>query len=98
MKKWCKLSNLILFELLTMLSGYTMLYRSFVIVVVGLSSLACVPQASAEIYTRQVNGKELVVHTNTAPVIVHRILPPFHGKHVTERQLKAGRLPPAARR
>jgi len=81
-----------------MLSGFTMFYRSLAIVVVGLSSFASVPQASAEIYSRQVNGKELIVHTNAAPVVVHRVLPPFHGKHVTERQLKAGRLPPAARR
>jgi hypothetical protein len=29
------------------------------------------------------NGKEVVVHTNPAPVIIHRALPPYGvGKHV----------------
>ena len=37
----------------------------------------------------QKNGKEVVVHTNPAPVVVHRVLPPYGiGKHVY-----AGRLP-----
>lgn len=46
----------------------------------------------------QVNGRELVVHSSSVPVIVHRVFPPYWGKHVSQRQLKAGRLPPGAKR
>ena len=54
--------------------------------------------ASAEQYVKQVNGKQLVVHTNVVPVILHRVAPPYKGKHVSARQLQAGRVPPGARR
>jgi len=74
-----------------------MVSRFIAIVVVCLSSLATVPQAFAEKHVQTVNGREFVVHSSAAPVIVHRVLPPFLGKHVTERQLKMGRLPPVAR-
>jgi len=33
-------------------------------------------------------GKEVVVHTNLAPVLVHRVLPPYGlGKHVYEKNI-----------
>jgi hypothetical protein len=39
--------------------------------------------AEAKKYTAVRNGKVVVVHTNPAPVIVHRIFPPYGlGKHV----------------
>lgn len=53
--------------------------------------------ASAEKFVKQVNGKEFVVHTRITPVVVHRIFPPYLGKHVSQRQLHKGRLPPGAR-
>ena len=55
-------------------------------------------QANGEQYVRHVNGREVIVHTNPAPVIVHRLLPPYLGKHVTEREAQKGRLPRAQRR
>lgn len=75
-----------------------MINRSIAIAVLIASSLVALPPVSAETYTQQWNGREVVVHTNVAPVIVHRMLPPFHGKHVTERQMNAGRMPLGARR
>jgi hypothetical protein len=75
-----------------------MFARCVAIAVLCVSLLVGTPEARAEKYVKHVNGREFVVHTNPAPVIVHRILPPFYGKHVTERQMKVGRLPPAARR
>lgn len=54
--------------------------------------------AHAEQYVRKVNGKEVVVHTNPVPVVLHRVVPPYLGKHVTARQLKTGRLPGGLRK
>ncbi len=54
--------------------------------------------ASAEQYVKQVNGKSVVVHTSAAPVVLHRLVPPYLGKHVTVRQLQNGRLPPGMRK
>jgi hypothetical protein len=70
---------------------------------IGLMALVvclAISQSSAWAKTSQVqvNGRELVVHNSPVPVLVHRALPPYWGKHVTERQLKAGRLPPGAKR
>ncbi len=75
-----------------------MVTRFVAVVVVCLSSFITLPQAYAEKHVQTLNGREFVVHSNAAPVIVHRVLPPFLGKHVTERQLKVGRLPPVARK
>jgi hypothetical protein len=75
-----------------------MFARVIAVVMVGFLGFATLPNAYAEKYVQHVNGREFVVHTNPAPVVVHRVLPPFLGKHVTERQLKVGRLPPVARR
>ena len=46
--------------------------------------LLAVPSvAEAKKQTAVKNGKEVVVHTNPAPVAVHRALPPYGvGKHV----------------
>jgi hypothetical protein len=75
-----------------------MFARCIVVAIVCFSSFVSLPNAYADKYVQHVNGRDFVVHTNAAPVIVHRVLPPFLGKHVTERQLKVGRLPPVARR
>jgi hypothetical protein len=69
---------------------------SVMIVLVCLNSSQ--PAAWAKPTQVQVNGREFVVHNSSVPVLVHRALPPYWGKHVTQRQLKAGRLPPGAKR
>ncbi len=39
--------------------------------------------AEAKRYVAIKHGKEVIVHTNAAPVVVHRVLPPYGlGKHV----------------
>lgn len=53
--------------------------------------------ASAKQYVRNVQGREVVVHTNPLPVVLHRMVPPQHGRHVTERELTRGRVPQAGR-
>ena len=55
------------------------LLLSFVLAVPGV--------AEGKKYTAVQNGKEVVVHTNPAPVVVHRVLPPYGiGKHVYEKR------------
>ena len=53
--------------------------------------------AEAKQYTRQVHGREVVVHSNPIPVILHRMVPPQHGRHMTERELTQGKLPQSGR-
>lgn len=49
--------------------------------------------AEAKQYTRKIQGREVVVHTNPLPVVLHRMVPPQHGRHVTERELQHGKAP-----
>lgn len=53
--------------------------------------------ASAKQYTRHINGREVVVHTNPIPVLLHRAVPPQHGRHITQRELKSGKIPNSGR-
>lgn len=53
------------------------------ILVAACMALAMPDQAQAKRYVAVKDGKEVVVHTNVTPVIVHRVLPPYGlGKHV----------------
>ena len=72
--------------------------RTFKAALTVLAILACCTPAAAEQFTKSVNGRTVVVHTNAAPVVLHRLVPPYLGKHVTARQLQAGRLPPGLRK
>jgi len=59
--------------------------KTFIFAAVALASLALTNVCSAERYNAVVNGKDVVVHTRVAPVVVHRVLPPYGlGKHVYE--------------
>lgn len=58
------------------------------VVVLGWSGTA-----SAKQYVRNVHGREVVVHTNPIPVVLHRMVPPQHGRHITQRELQSGRIP-----
>ncbi|MFM8570985.1 MAG: hypothetical protein ACKOAU_05255 [Pirellula sp.] len=53
--------------------------------------------AQAKQYTRKVHGKEVVVHSNPIPVVLHRMVPPQHGRHMTERELQQGKAPQSGR-
>ncbi len=47
--------------------------------------------ALADQFTGHQNGREVVVHTNPIPVILHRLVPPNYGRHVTIREYQATR-------
>lgn len=66
--------------------------------VVAVGVLASVPNsAEATQYKKIVNGKEVVVHTNPIPVVLHRLVPPQHGRHVTAREVNQGAAPSSGR-
>jgi|GEM_PF-957211 len=49
--------------------------------------------AKAEKYKKVINGREVVVHTNPIPVILHRMVPPQYGRHVTKKELSKSAVP-----
>lgn len=53
--------------------------------------------AEAKQYKKVVNGRELVVHTNPIPVLLHRMVPPQYGRHVTEKEVVSNSIPPTGR-
>lgn len=50
-------------------------------------------QANATQHKKIVNGKEVVVHSSPIPVILHRLVPPQHGRHVTQKEVAKGQVP-----
>jgi hypothetical protein len=68
-------------------------------ILVAVVALVVASSASvdAKQYVRKVHGREVVVHTNPVPVVLHRLVPPQHGRHVTEREIRAGKIPAAGR-
>ncbi len=58
-----------------------------------ITTVLCASSAEARRYTQVVNGREVVVHTNPLPVVLHRMVPPQHGRHVTEREVRTGNVP-----
>lgn len=68
------------------------------IAVVAVGLIAYMPQnAEATQYKKIVNGKEVIVHTNPIPVVLHRLVPPQHGRHVTVREINQGAVPSSGR-
>jgi hypothetical protein len=63
------------------------------LVVVGFASQI----VEAKQYTKQVHGRSVVVHTNPIPVLLHRAVPPQHGRHITEREYRSGHVPQPGR-
>ncbi len=49
--------------------------------------------ASADQFIGHQHGREVVVHTSPIPVILHRLVPPNYGRHVTIREYQATRRP-----
>ena len=56
--------------------------------IVGFAS-----QADATQHKQIVNGKEVIVHSNPIPVILHRLVPPQHGRHVTQKEVATRQIP-----
>ena len=49
--------------------------------------------ANAEKHKQIIQGKEVVVHTSPIPVILHRMVPPQYGRHVTQKEVSKGMIP-----
>jgi hypothetical protein len=65
--------------------------RDFIVtrVVIPLILLFILPLAAqARQYSTHEGGKDHVVHSRKAPVVVHRALPPFKGQHVYEGRVE----------
>jgi hypothetical protein len=71
--------------------------RLFLFLATAFSFSVFSESASAKQYVRHVHGREVVVHTNPVPVVLHRMVPPQYGRHVTERAIQNGKLPTANR-
>lgn len=71
--------------------------RGLRLVAVAVALLWTSGGAEGKQYTRRVQGREVVVHTNPIPVVLHRMVPPQHGRHVTERELNSGKVPQTGR-
>ncbi|XZE46197.1 hypothetical protein SH467x_001470 [Pirellulaceae bacterium SH467] len=71
--------------------------RNFQIITAALALLTGLginlSTAEARQYKKVVNGREVVVHTNPLPVVLHRMVPPQHGRHVTQREIAGGSVP-----
>ncbi|MFN7877450.1 MAG: hypothetical protein ACK5PB_19170 [Pirellula sp.] len=65
---------------------------------VAVAITGSLPSSSeATQYKKIVNGKEVIVHTNPIPVVLHRLVPPQHGRHVTAREVNESPAPSAGR-
>ncbi len=47
--------------------------------------------ASADQFVGRHNGREVIVHSNPIPVLLHRLVPPNHGRHLTFKEYQASR-------
>jgi len=66
----------------------------FVTIPLFVLFLACfASDANAKQHKQNINGKEVVVHTNPIPVVLHRMVPPQHGRHVTQKEVSKGTVP-----
>lgn len=60
------------------------------IVLAILLMVATTGTIQAQQTIRVVNGKEVIVHTNPIPVVLHRLVPPNYGRHITQAELERG--------
>ncbi len=77
--------------------AYVFMKISKIVAITGVLSVGVLlfPKANATQTKKVINGREVVVHTNPVPVVLHRLVPPQHGRHVTQREVEKGRLPKA---
>lgn len=69
----------------------------FILLVALLLTVSFSSSADAKQYKKVVNGREVVVHTNPIPVVLHRMVPPQHGRHVTQREVSESKVPSSGR-
>ena len=77
--------------------GEFIMTRLTLAIALSLTMIGFQGSAQAKQYTRNVNGREVVVHTNPLPVLLHRAVPPQHGRHITQRELRTGNVPQPGR-
>ena len=65
-----------------------MLARSLGFTLAFLLALAVSPVVQGAQYEVRTASGTKVVHTRVAPVVVHRVLPPFYGRHVYQGRLR----------
>lgn len=52
-----------------------------------------IPKLIAQQFVAHHGGRQVVVHTSPVPVVLHRLIPPNYGRHVTLREYQSGRIP-----
>jgi hypothetical protein len=57
----------------------------FVFALIAINSRS----VQAEQFVARHGNRQVVVHTNPIPVILHRAVPPNYGRHITLREYKA---------
>lgn len=67
------------------------LHRAFSLAV-AILAVATPGIASAHQYVTTFQGREVVVHSNRLPVIMHRMVPPQLGRHITAAELHSGKV------
>ncbi len=65
--------------------------RIVTILLVAVAMISLASDASAKQHKQIINGKEVVVHSNPIPVILHRMVPPQYGRHVTQKEVSQGK-------
>ncbi len=63
----------------------------FVAIAGSFAILVGANNAEARQFTARHQGREVVVHTNPVPVILHRLVPPNHGRHITAQEYQQRR-------
>lgn len=67
------------------------LLRAFCLAV-AILAVSAPGVASAHQYVTTFQGREVVVHSNRLPVIMHRMVPPQLGRHITASELHSGKV------
>jgi hypothetical protein len=71
--------------------------RTLGLAIVLFSGVVSTVEVEAKQYEKVVSGREVVVHTNPVPVLMHRLVPPQFGRHITEKELHRGTIPAEGR-
>lgn len=89
------LYNGLLLERIIMVKRHIPLKRILRKTLVTMTSLGLfvlsVSHVEAEQYEGFYHGRAVVVHTSPLPVLLHRLVPPDHGRHITLREYQTAR-------
>ena len=71
--------------------------RTLGLAMIVFTGVVSTVEVEAKQYEKIVGGREVVVHTNPVPVLMHRMVPPQLGRHITEKELHHGSIPSEGR-